>query len=168
MASRMLESRVLSDRELISKVFWPLGLSADEIRRRIQWASRFIDFDDTIVVGGRPRDPFCSLPLHVFLKQEPFLVQTWGPKGAVQFFSRRGDLPKPTLIISPPPIRVARGELWFDPMELDPSFSGDGWVWKDLKALGIDQGDVYDDTPHFVWAPGCRLISDFSCIPKRR
>lgn len=155
------ESRVLSDKDLVTRVKWPRGLTAEEIRGRIAAACRFIDFDETLVVGGRVRDPFCGKSLASFLGEQPFLIQTWGPEGAVSFFRRRPELPQPLLIVDPPGIRVRLAELWFDPHEIDPDFCGDAWVWKDLLALGIAQGEVYDDSPHHVWAPGCTVIPPF-------
>lgn len=161
MASDRPESHVLSDEELFARVRWPLRLTIVEIRDRIKSTSRFIDHDDTLVVGRRMRDSFCGFPLAEFLAQKPFLLQTWGSDGAVAFFRQRPLLPQPCLIISPPPRRFAVRDLAFDPMKADPDFSGDGWVCKDLAALGITHGEVYDDSPHRVWAPGCRIISDF-------
>lgn len=161
MTSKKIESCVLSDAGLLKKVFWPLGLSVAEARARIAQAMRFIDFDGTLATDAGVRDPFCGIPLTEFLAQDPYLIQTWGPDGAISLFRRRPDLPKPLLIIVPPPLGCGVKDLWFDPLKVEPEFCGDSWVWKDLASLGIAHGDVYDDSPHHVWAPGCRMISDF-------
>lgn len=156
-------SRVLTDPELIERVWWPRQLSIHEIRGRIAIARRHIDFDGTLkdLATGRARDPFYGKPLAGFLAEEPFLVQTWGPEDAVPFFQRRPDLPQPLLILMPAGISLAVTDLWFDPCEIDPEFSGTRWTWKDLPGVGIRTGTVFDDDPHCLWAPGCDVVSTF-------
>lgn len=155
-------SRALTDEELVKRLRWPFGLSAKEIRTRLARVERHIDFDGTVTdEQERIRPTFCGRPLADFLAEEPFILQTWGSKGAVPFFQRHPHLPQPFLIISPTPISVASRDLWFDPLAIDPDFSGSRWLWKDLHALGVVRGTVYDDWIGHVWAPGCHIVSTF-------
>jgi len=165
-------SRVLTDEELLTRVRSPiLGLGAKDIRQALLQAERYIDFDGTITdetIGSRhsgrigaPRKTFCGVPLAAFLAQKPYVIQTGGAEGAVPFFERRPHLHQPLLIIAPPLISVATHDLWFDPAQVDPTFDGSAWVWKDLAAMGITRGEVYDDWKGHVFAPGCAIIHEF-------
>ena len=164
-------SRVLTDEELVGRVRWPTGLDAQTVRLILTQVTRYIDFDGTITdesigsphsgrIGG-PRGTICGMPLAAFLAQEPFVIQTGGAEGAIPFFQRRPTLPQPLLIIAPPMISARTDDLWFDPAHVYPTFDGSAWLWKDLAALGIERGEVYDDWRGHVWAPGCTIIHDF-------
>lgn len=160
-------SHVLTDDALLKCLRWPQVLEPSEIRARLAQARRYIDFDGTLTdeVTDRLRETFCGKPLHAFLAEEPFVLQTWGSSGSrgaiATFLRRRPDLPQPLLIVAPTKVAVATRDLWFDPCELDPEFCGSHWVWKDLAALGITSGIVYDDWRDHVWAPGCEVITSF-------
>lgn len=112
-----------------------------------------MDFDETLAdFSGRPIIPLGSLS--TFLAEEPFVVQTWNPEGAITFFRERfTELPQPLLIIDPPSFRgpantvVVNGE----PEE---------WasVGKDFSALGITGATIFDDwPPELIRAPGCTI-----------
>lgn len=174
-----------TDEELVRATWWPLGLSAAEIRERIAAAERYIDYDDTLALwkreGSRLRDPFCGKPLRTFLAEKPFLIQSQGghrfnvwtfieerrheipddmrTSSAVRGFLPDDPLPRPLLVICPPTI--------FMPRPADEPFSealcdaGELRQYKDLYAIGVRRGEVYDDLGPCVYAPGCTVISEF-------
>ena len=160
-------SHVLTDDALLKCLRWPQVLEPTEIRARLAQARRYIDFDETLTdeITDRLRGTFCGKPLHAFLAEEPFVLQTWGSSGSrgaiATFLRRRPDLPQPLLIVAPTKVAVGARDLWFDPCELDREFCGSHWVWKDLAALGITSGVVYDDWRGHIWAPGCEVITSF-------
>ncbi len=176
----------LTDADLVKVTRWPLGLSASEIREHIATAERYIDYDDTLALASnedRPRpclrDPFCGRPLRAFLAEKPFLIQSNGmhglhvwtfiqerrheiPEGFRDVFEElfpADPFPRPLLIISPPTIwkprlpGEPRSRAYCDDLELRQ--------YKDLYAIGVRRGEVYDDLGPCVYAPGCTVISEF-------
>lgn len=174
-----------TDEELVRATWWPLGLSAAEIRERIAAAERYVDYDETLALGSqegsRLRDPFCGKPLRAFLAEKPFLIQSQGGHrfNVWTFIEERrheipddmrtasfvggllpvDPLPRPLLVICPPAIWMPRlpGEprvrAYCDDVELRQ--------YKDLYAIGVRRGEVYDDLGPCVYAPGCTVISEF-------
>jgi hypothetical protein len=115
-------------------------------------ARRFIDFDGTLTDEfGFPRQLLCGLPVTRLLAQEPFIIATWNPPAAAAHFDRFADLPRPLLIMSPPP-------TYFE-------FAED--VGKDFAALGITGALIIDDlAPRgLIHAPGCRVIGPLDALP---
>ncbi len=156
-------SRVLSNRELVQFVHLPTGLTGEEVRDRLDAAERFIDFDDTLwlVDRGFARMDFCGKPLARFLAERPFVMQTWNPEDASRFFLESPGLAQPLLVVEPPTLQVRVEDLDFDPCTADSNFDGLFWVWKDLSALGVHGKEVFDDDPDHLFAPGCRVVTEF-------
>lgn len=67
-------------------------------------------------------------------------------------------LPRPLLVIVPPSVFKPRA-----PDEEPHSDDSDDGLrqYKDLYAIGVRRGEVYDDLGDRVYAPGCRIISAF-------
>ncbi len=179
---RVRWERTLTDERLVRATLWPLGLSAHEIRERIAAAERYVDYDGTLAAWNpkpsRLRDPFCGRPLREFLAERPYLVHTQGAHGfRVWTFvpeSRHemepdlaasypglipeDPLPRPLLVIIPPTAFQPRASDEEPHGEDDP----DGQrQYKDLYAIGVRRGEVYDDLGARVYAPGCTIISTF-------
>lgn len=172
----------LTDEWIVRATMWPLGLSAGEIRERIAAAERYVDYDGTLADWDperpRLRDPFCGRSLREFLAERPYLVHTQGahefrvwtfvpelrhemdPDLAASYAGLVPEepLPRPLLVIVPPSAFQPRA-----PDEEPHSEDGpDGRrQYKDLYAIGVRRGEVYDDLGERVYAPGCTIISTF-------
>ena len=108
---------------------------------------RLIDFDGTITEPGQTavaRQTICRRPLIEFLGEEPYVVQTWNPTQAIDFFVKhRPDLPRPLMII------VA-------PVDLSPDGPESG---KDFSGLGLRGALIVDDLgAAAIKAPGCQIV----------
>ncbi len=176
------ERHPITDERLRQLIRWPRGLTVAEIRERLHQAERLVDYDDTLTVwkdGHRElRQEFCGIPTAEFLAAKPFAIQTWhGGDTPVQLFipemrqsmtsSAREhyrhllvglQLPEPVIIFTPPGIwaKVPPGV----PPHRDDCHGLRNY--KDFHALGIRPGvEIYDDEPHCIYAPGCKIITDF-------
>lgn len=177
------KSAQFSDEDIVKYVRWPENLSIGKIRDAFQKAERFIDFDSTLVLYKQSklpvlRNPFCGKSLHEFLADKPFIVQTWHCSNFPvalfdlnerqklndrdwKYFSlifQESLLPPPLLICTPPSltIRVPEG---ISPHRYDIDGTR---LYKNLHSFGIRQNvEVYDDEPDHIYAPGCKIISDF-------
>lgn len=140
------------DSALFDSVAWSLQRPSRVIAAVRITARRFIDFDGTLTDEcGLPRQLLCGLPVARLLAQEPFIIATWNPTAAVAHFDRFPDLPRPLLVMAPPP-------AYFD-------FSDD--VGKDFATLGIAGALIIDDlAPRgLIHAPGCRVIGPLDALP---
>lgn len=173
----------ISDEDIAKHVRWPQNLSINEIRNRLRKSKRFIDFDNTLVLYRRSkfpilRNPFCGKPLGEFLAEKPFIVQTWhggimpvalfdlGERQKLndmdrEYFSlifQENLLPAPLLICTPPGL-VMKVPTGVSPHRHDVDGTR---FYKNLHALSIKQNvEIYDDEPNHIYAPGCKIISDF-------
>lgn len=151
---------VLSDDDLLDFVAWPnpATLTGKRVREIIKSVRRFIDFDQTISDdnGWTGRDLLCGKLLHEFLAEEPFIIQTWNPAGARDFFFEKGrfaSLPRPRLILDPPNKVIETFTVVVNG-EDEERFK----FAKDFEALGITGVQIIDDMPHLVHAPGCVIV----------
>lgn len=197
------ESLPVDDAFLREFVYWPDGLSIDEIRARLRTARRFIDYEETLVDIGVANDggpglrwTFCGKPLREFLAEEPYVVvshamairlmwtfvperrklPTGFPPGHRLGATYDGrleitdvwcrnllpdpPLPSPLLIMRAPPLRVM---LRPGDASHPSDRNGRREYAKDLHALGVRSGEVYDDQNDdaLVYAPGCTITSRF-------
>lgn len=144
-------STPVPDERLAKHVFWPdpCPYDAAGIRQLFRQVRRFIDLDGTISThaGRFVRPSLRGKPVAEFLAEEPFIVQTWNPEGAIMFFAERyPDYPKPLLVIVVPGFPFTNGEGMPD-------------IGKDFEALGITGVTIIDDWPPSDFnAPGCVIL----------
>lgn len=138
---------------------------ADKLMRAVQWphnktlyfvldaifrVRRFIDFDQTIHFGRQGvGKTLRGKQIKEFLLEEPFIVQTWNPLGAMLFFDANPDFPQPVLIIQPPGFSVERSD-------------GGGDWGKDFDAIGINNKIIIDDwaaeNPPIIRSAGSQVV----------
>lgn len=141
----------ISNNELLKHVFWPEReyFTPSEIRDILNETNRFIDFDQTIAsyAGEVARPILRGKPATEFLAEEPYIVQTWNPDGAIKFFTQKFTFyPKPRLIILPPSFRFITKE-------------GDHNIGKNFSAFCIIGKIIIDDmSPEKIYAPGCVIL----------
>lgn len=148
----------IPEEKLHECVMWPMGkFTSAEIRKILNDTRRFIDCDQTIFLNiQRPEtDPPTPVlnrtlrgkPLEDFLREEPFVVHTWGTF-AVPLFTEwlPATFPKPLLIIGVPAFRFKNAE-------------GEHDLGKNFASLGITKGMIIDDMePEAIHAPGCIIL----------
>lgn len=152
----------LNTTALLRALRWPLGLfSLEEILARVAQAKRFIDFDETVFDNSerRPFDLLCGKPIAEFLREEPFIVQTWNsdPENVARVFVEAA-FPEPLLIIAPPCKDIIHSPpFWYPPRQ---KFIRES-VAKDFEALGLKNIVIIDDfVDNFgIHAPGCTLLA---------
>lgn len=147
--------------EALIKVFrWPFkSFSLDEFAAIIKNTRRFIDFDETIYDNNqkRPFELLCGKPLIDFLREEPFIIQTWNPNAAINFFERSPKLPQPLLVIEPPSVFLTHEPIWSE--ELNKLIT---WTLaKNFEEFGFKDKIIIDDfvSGRGIHAPGCTLIA---------
>lgn len=147
---------MISDNDLLDFVSWPKeGLTIEHVREIFRTVKRFLDFDGTLVdsMSSRVLDHICGRSIFSFLCEEPFVIQTWNPEGAIGFFQTWTTLPPPRLIIEPPGKVFSRHKVLVNE-EVEE------WavLAKDFEALGITGVQIIDDAPHLIHAPECEVI----------
>jgi hypothetical protein len=141
----------VTDERLVKHVFWPdpCPYDAAGIRLLFRHVRRYVDLDGTIATraGRFVRPSLRGKTVAEFLAEEPFIVQTWNPEGAIMFFAERyPEYPKPILIIFPPGFPFINAEGRED-------------IGKDFAALGITGATIIDDWPPSDFnAPGCAIL----------
>ncbi len=120
--------------KLMRSLRWPHNATPEFVLNAVSKVRRFIDFDQTIHFGrkGGIGKTLRGKPIREFLSEEPFIVQTWNPSGAMFFFHDNPDFPQPVLILTPPGFKV---------------LGDDGRVdcGKDLDAIGVCNKVIIDD-----------------------
>ncbi len=146
-----LTREFIVDEEFLPKlVDWPeKKFTPSEVREIFDRTNRFIDFDQTIAWGSGlfPKDKLCGKPTAEFLTEEPYVVQTWNPGGAVEFFTEiYPEYPKPLMIIIMPAF------------ELEVRIDG-GSFGKNFAALSLTGKTIIDDLhPKKIHAPNCTIL----------
>lgn len=146
-----------ADTRLCRYVIWPDDPAPTdaEFRKAFDDVMRFIDFDGTISEPFmQPRGTLCGEPLAEFLGQEPFIVQTWNPGGAIEFFTElHPDYPQPVMVIVVPQFRYTDDD-------------GKRQRGKDFTVFCISGKIIIDDRPkHEIRAPGCIVLQPDDGLP---
>ncbi len=137
--------------KLMRALRWPHNATPEFVLNAVSKVRRFIDFDQTIYFGrkGGIGKTLRGRPIRGFLSQEPFIVQTWNPSGAMFFFDANRDFPQPLLIITPPGFSVERSD------------GGCDWG-KDFDAIGICNKMIIDDwaeeNPPVIRSTGSEIV----------
>ncbi|MDO8493475.1 MAG: hypothetical protein Q7S19_02955 [bacterium] len=140
----------IDEDELTRFVVWPdKKLEPSEIRKIFEEVNRFIDFDQTIAMkaGRIARPTLRGKPTAEFLAEESYIVQTWNPDGAVEFFTKRyPEFPKPVLIMMVPMFRFESPQQGHN-------------LGKNFAALSITGKTIIDDfLAEEMHAPGCIIL----------